>query len=153
MSLLQPGPRELEASWTHLCWPSCCELVLPMHKVYSQGCVPELWQHRSLVAEACIWVTCGEFLWDFVGLGWCLFVGFLFAFCLFVFNTRIKLLKLEPQWHIWCFRYFNKRNLPSLLTWFLHFRPAQSSVCCLAYAVLFLGLLQSWRHCATASWL
>lgn len=82
-----------------------------------------------------------DYLWGvFVGFCWVGLVlvceGFV-CFLLFVFNTRIKLLKLEPQWHIWCFRYFNKKNLPSLLTWFLHFRPAQSSVCCLAYAVHF----------------
>lgn len=75
-----------------------------MHKMCSQGRVPKLWQDRSLVAEACIWTACGEFFGGFclVGLVCCLFVGvlfgvlFAFLFAWF-FNTRIKLLKIEPQ--------------------------------------------------------
>lgn len=77
-----------------------------MHGKYSQGCVPELWQHRSLAAEACVWTTCGEFLVGFClfVLVCCLFAGGLFGvlFVVFVcvfsfFNIRIKLLKIELQ--------------------------------------------------------
>lgn len=37
-------------------------------------------------------------------------MGFLFGFLFGFFNRMIRILKIEPQWQIWCFRSFIKKS-------------------------------------------
>lgn len=114
-------------------------------------------------------LTVGSFLWCFVWL-FCFVVclwGFCLGFCLLIclggfcccccfalflfFNTNIKLLKIEPQWQIWCFRYFNKKIFYPCWNGSCISDQPRAMFAAWLMLLIFFGLLQSWSSFMTVT--